>query len=182
MSILNRNQQFANATPIIPRNRKYEKLRAPKKPRDITTQVRDWFHSRGLTEAWINPGAWTKWSFNGLPMLELSTTKEKTCKVRINARVRLAIGKSELINRMSHTMQIANAYDLHMVKPFIRLALEQSESEWLRDVNLIRERMTDHRMAVLQSIFAEGIRPNESVNCSNQSYPSARSVVSRSAG
>ena len=161
MAIFNHNRQFVAATPIIPRNRDYEKSQASTKGRDITTQVRDWLHSKNLTETWIKPGAMTVWNFNGRPALKLATTQEGFCQVIIEEWVLFEIGSSGLMESLSSALLVKSSRDLKLVKPFLRLALNQPEWEWLRDWDLITERMTDHRMEKLESIFIDGIVMDE---------------------
>lgn len=161
MAIFNFNKQFDAATPIIPRNREYEKPRASNKRRDITTQVRDWLYSKGLTETWIKPGGSTIWYCIGRPILQMSVTPEGYCQIVLKEWAIFEIGASSLVDSLSSIMVVKCSRDLKLVKPFLRLALDQPEWAWLRDVDRIRERLTDERMIKLEEIFIDGIDLHE---------------------
>lgn len=161
MAIFNRSRQFDTATPIIPRHRDFEKPRASNRRRDITTQVRHWLHSKDLIESWVKPGAKTVWHYNGRPMLTLTPTQDGFCQITLEEWVVIEIGSCGLMDSLSSNLVVKSSRDLKLVKPFLRLALDQPEWAWLRDVDLIMDRMADHRMTKLEAIFVDGIVLNE---------------------
>nr|WP_281720955.1 hypothetical protein [Nitrosomonas nitrosa] len=161
MTVFQPFEHFARSTPTVPRNRAYETQRVSHGRRDITTQVRDWLHSKGFAESWRRYQASTVWNFNGRPALTLSITPDGYCQIVLQEWVRLEIGTCGLINSLSATWQIRSSRELKLVKPFLRLAMGLSESDWLRDVAYITERLSDHRLEKLESIFVDGITLNE---------------------
>jgi hypothetical protein len=169
MSIHYKEKTFAGASPAIPRNRKYETPKAKSQPRDICTQVRDTLHSQESKEIWKDHGTPTVWCFQNREAFEITTPKKGLCQIVIRPWVRDEIGKCGLINRLSGTWHIRNANDVRLIKPFIRMAKNQSEGNWLRDVQLIKDRLTGSEMKRLQQIFVHGIYANEDRICSSTS-------------
>mgnify|MGYP003671795329 CR=1 FL=1 len=158
MSIFNPNSQFSSAPPVIRRCKKYESKKLPTMRRDIATQVRDWLHSQDMTEEWYGFTEPTVWRIDGRPAVDLSITEEGVCHISIRRWVRQEIGKSGFINRMSRVWVLRSGADLHLIKPLIRLALNPSNAEWLRDTELMKQRLIGPSSLAVFGIFHHGLR------------------------
>lgn len=156
--------RFSGSKPVISRCKRYETKKERFRPRSAITQVRDWLHSAGLTEIWIDHGVSTVWSVNGRPAMSLSTPDGKSCQIQLKGWMSAEVGSSGLLDRVSHTLLIKSGADLHLVKPFIRLGLAQSYGRRRADENLIFCRMiSTDQMKHLQRKFVSGLYPCEEV-------------------
>lgn len=161
MTIHYRPATLAGSTLLIPRNQRYETKKKPSPPRDVTTQVRDWFHAAGMNETWIEPGSLSDWSLNQRLVLTITRRDPKNCQIVLRPWVVREIGATGLINRLSHTVIVKRGSDLRLIKPFIRLALNQSERRHREDSKLIKHWLASDDLKQLRRIFRNGLYPCE---------------------
>ena len=125
----------ATFTPIIA----YTVIKSPSRPRSTNEQVRDWLHSNKLTEQLSDDRQQSFWSQDGRDAFILNCD-ENSCLIKLTPSSARRMKLNGDIPFLSHSYHVSTGYDLHLLKPLLRLGFEVPESRRLADLDLINER------------------------------------------
>lgn len=145
-----------------------EFIQSRAKPRSICVQIKDWLKSIGMNIEFVNEHGVTVWEIGGEQALSMSLEENGICLIVIRRWLWREIVAGGMPKHLTHCWQIRNREDLRLVKPLIRLALNSTEAQRLRDMQLIRWRLTGSELPALTKLCLDGIFPYQSTLASNR--------------
>lgn len=120
-------------------NAVYTVIKSPRRRRSTNEQVRDWLHSYKLTEQLSDDLQQSVWSQDGRDAFILNCD-ENSCLIKLAPSSARRMKVNGDIPFLSHSYHVMTGYDLHLLKPLLRLGFEVPESRRLADLDLINER------------------------------------------
>ena len=127
-----------SSAPFTP-NPAYTVIKSPRRPRSTAEQVRDWLHSNKLTERLSDDLQQSVWSQDGRDVFILDCD-EHGCLIKLSSSSARQMKLNGDIPLLSHAYHVSTGFDLHLLKPLLRLGFKAPESRRLADLDLINQR------------------------------------------